>query len=833
MASKFIAFRAVFLIKNHYVCFINLNYFFMAHLTRSFLFLLLFGINFNVFAQKTSSKSLVSVFATSESIVGRPQYLSSPYNTAGDKLYMVGHQDGTFPDLGWHVRGEMGGIWHHPIKLVDGFEASITIDNTTVKLEKADVFENYPFGNKHIYNTFSDKISVERLQFVPDGKGAVYVEFAIKNKTNGTVKTGLDLKVISNLMPVWLGERTGMIDSKDKATFDAKNNFWVAKDSQNAWFAVYGSTIAGKPANIAESKPNKPNVSITQTSYAFEIAPNAVFSLPLIIAGSSKSEAEAIQAFKEVSKNAFALLSKKKDRLLKINEKSKISLSDKEMETGFRWIKYNNDWLIIDVAGIGRGIAAGTPDYPWWFGGDMAYSLKGLIATGQKDLVYSSIDLIYKISEKNNGNGRVVHEVSTNGAVFNLGNVNETPQFASLIWDVFCWTGDRKFLDKYFPAIEKGLEWLIKENDKDGNLLPDGFGMMEIHGMNSEMIDVAAYSQKAFADAAQMAKIMGKDLLAKEYQSKAETLKAKINKDFWVAEFGSYADFIGTKTQALHLIEDAIIRADSLKKPWAVTELKETKAKIETYNDNVKKGFVMHHNWVVNTPLEMGIADKEKAIIALETAKKFTNPFGMFVTGIDRDETADSNDGSYAAVADKKIFSYTGTVMTLPTGVQAVSENNYGRPNEAYSLLRKMLKTFSYALPGSIYEVSPDYGMMTQAWNMYAFGEPLIKQLFGIKPLTYRQEINISPLLPSALADGKIENVEIGNNQISLSFKQNKANDTFEIKQKVAAWKIIVSQPKGKYTKWLLNNKPVKPEIIGEIEQISFSGNSVNLVLEK
>jgi hypothetical protein len=60
-------------------------------------------------------------------------------------------------------------------------------------------------------------------------------------------------------------------------------------------------------------------------------------------------------------------------------------------------------------------------------------------------------------------------------------------------------------LKKYFPSIEKGLDWLLKENDKDGNLLPDGFGMMEIHSMDSEMIDVAVYSQKAFADAAKMA----------------------------------------------------------------------------------------------------------------------------------------------------------------------------------------------------------------------------------------------------------------------------------------------------------------------------------------
>lgn len=37
---------------------------------------------------------------------------------------------------------------------------------------------------------------------------------------------------------------------------------------------------------------------------------------------------------------------------------------------------------------------------------------------------------------------------------------------------------------------------------------------------------------------------------------------------------------------------------------------------------------------------------------------------------------------------------------------------------------------------------------MTQAWNIYAFGEPIIEHFFGIQPRTYEKEITISPLLP-------------------------------------------------------------------------------------
>lgn len=792
-------------------------------------YVMFYFLYFETIAQKENVKQISSLFEFSERIVGKSEYLASPYATAGDRLYMVGNQDGTFPDLGWHVQGEMGGIWCHPIKLLDGFEMEITVNNKKYVLNKADSFENYSFGNKIIYSTLSQDFTIERFQFVPDGKKAVYVEYLIKNKSKNNLKFSCELKVVSDLLPVWLGERTGMINGKDHATFQLNN--WVIKDELNSWFSMYGSSCIGKKISIDENVSLNALVSISRTQYFLNIPSNASSSLPLIFAGSDKTELEAKYTLEEVKQNAFFLAQKKKNRLDSLNEKSKVTLSDKELERGFRWIKYNTDWLIRDVDGQGRGLCAGLPDYPWWFGVDSEYTLKALIATGRKDLVYSTIDLIHSVSQKTNGNGRIVHEVSTNRAVFNEGNVNETPQFASLIWEVFCWTGDLFFLEKYFPTIEKGLEWLLKENDKDQNLLPDGFGMMEIHGMNSEMIDVAAYTQKAFSDASKMALLLEKKALAEDYKNKADLIKEKINTDFWVEEANSYADFIGSNKQALYLVKDAIIRADTLNKPWAKADLQILKNQIEAAPDNTKRGFVMHHNWVVNTPMEMGIADKEKALKALETAKKFTNPFGMFVTGIDRDETAGTDEGSF--VTNRKTFTYTGAVMTLPTGVQAVAENNYCRPNEAFSLLKKMLKSFSFALPGSIYEVSPDFGMFSQAWNMYAFGEPIIKQFFGIKPLAYLKIINISPLLPRQLSDGKIEKVLIGNNEITLSFNQKLGSDCFAIKQKLANWKIVFSQTKGNYSKWILNGKQVQPKVISDLEIIEFYGKNSDLVLIK
>ena len=54
---------------------------------------------------------------------GRTQ--RQPYVTAGDRTYLIGTQDGNFPDMGQHVPGEMGGLWLPPIKLIDAFQARI------------------------------------------------------------------------------------------------------------------------------------------------------------------------------------------------------------------------------------------------------------------------------------------------------------------------------------------------------------------------------------------------------------------------------------------------------------------------------------------------------------------------------------------------------------------------------------------------------------------------------------------------------------------------------------------------------------------------------------
>src|SRR3954468_22614506 len=81
-------------------------------------------------------------------VSNRGQHKSEPYVTAGDRTYLIGTQDGNFPDMGDHVPGEMGGLWVHPIKLIDGFWATVRDSATgqVAALSKSTEFVNYPYG---------------------------------------------------------------------------------------------------------------------------------------------------------------------------------------------------------------------------------------------------------------------------------------------------------------------------------------------------------------------------------------------------------------------------------------------------------------------------------------------------------------------------------------------------------------------------------------------------------------------------------------------------------------------------------------------------------------
>src|SRR3954451_8261226 len=107
-------------------------------------FVLVLGSRDVVWSQQDSGSSAM------DGISNKGKNQTEPYSAAGDRSYLIGTQDGNFPGLGGHVPGEMGGLWIHPIKLIDGFWTTVSEEGTDQKaqLQSAGEFINYPYGNR-------------------------------------------------------------------------------------------------------------------------------------------------------------------------------------------------------------------------------------------------------------------------------------------------------------------------------------------------------------------------------------------------------------------------------------------------------------------------------------------------------------------------------------------------------------------------------------------------------------------------------------------------------------------------------------------------------------
>ncbi len=109
-----------------------------------------------------------------------------------------------------------------------------------------------------------------------------------------------------------------------------------------------------------------------------------------------------------------------------------------------------------------------------------------------------------------------------------------------------------------YPAMKLGIHWLTTDMDQNHDLFPEGYGIMEVYGLNAELIDVAVYTQEALKATARVARMMGEPDSAARYERSASQLAARINERFWVEAESSYADFYGTRAQAMRAAEGAI-----------------------------------------------------------------------------------------------------------------------------------------------------------------------------------------------------------------------------------------------------------------------------------
>ncbi|GGH67434.1 hypothetical protein GCM10008014_48880 [Paenibacillus silvae] len=706
------------------------------------------------------------------------------YYNAGEYVKICGTQDGYFPDFGHHMANEMGGVWLHPIKLLDGFWLKVTdLDSDIAVWARADGYTSESWGGSRFdydHGLSHIPVSIERSQFAPDDEKGMVAEYEISAYGKGTTRLKLELLSRTDLRPVWYSDEIGIIAGTGETAEEISSRKVIVKDNAHDWYVMIGSDLTGTDIRVGPEiyGPELTAGKGTGVSFVTEcsLQEKEVFRFRLFVAGSESSRETCEQTYAVIERDYISMKEQKQQFYHKLDERAVLTIEgEDELNEQFAWVKRNTQWLVQQVDGIGRGLTAGGPTYPWWFGCDSTYALQGVLATGDHQLVKDTLNLLLEKSREANGNGRFVHEVTTMGAVSNPGNTQETAHYIAFVWEMFLWTGDETLLREHYDYCVQGIKWLLEEMDQDGDLFPSGYGIIEIAGLNMELIDSAVYTAKALQALEQMSLYLGETERHETYQQLAEQAVRAVNAVYWSEQNSLYTDAVAPVSDILPKVDYMV----SLAEKQGITGYREYVDGLlaDAGESQQDRGWLLNKNWVIVTPMEAGIADQEKAERALETmrSRDFIGDYGTYLAAI-----------------------YQQGTMTISTGAHAVAEAAYGHPDHALDLLRRMGKSFSRVLPGSFSEMSPDYGCVVQAWTIYTLAVPVVRYFFGIQPEAQHRRVTLAPDMPQAWKHKScsLEHVAVGDAQFDIYFETRESKRYVSISN-TSGWTVVLDW-KGK-----------------------------------
>jgi glycogen debranching enzyme len=680
--------------------------------------------------------------------------LDDPVATCGSRLYAICSQHGLFSDPpDGHVPGEMWGVWAHPIKLLDGFWFGVSDARSAEPtwLTHAERCGVHPTHVEFEYRL--GPLRVTRRDFVPDATEGMIVALTVR--ADRPFEGFFHALFRSDLRPAWLGEQAGLRDGRDRAAIDPARGCCVFTDEENPWLCAVGADIApltiavDEPWAVAATQGRGATVRFTHALCLDEHA--AEWTIRFAIVGSASALADAAGAPARLLEQHPALFAAKQAQCQAILEVSQIVTPDEQLNQAIAWSKLINQMFVRDVPAIGCGLGAGLPEYPWWFSIDVGYAALPMLQCGQFELVRDALRLLRAQSERHNAAepGRVIHELTTTGVVFNKGNMVEVPIFTRAVHQYWLWSGDDAFLAEMYPFCKAGLlDYALGQHDPDGDLCPSGRSVVETVEMHAgfETIDVAAYMSDALGRLADMSRALGDAALADALAEKSAALGQGIRQGWWMEDEGLFADVrasVGEVQRVLSDLDRHIAEQDwlTLDQQRAVETARRLFAPglLREAQRDVDLPWLLRH-WVVLCPLETGIATPEQAKRSLDRLQsaEFSNAWGMYLHPERQD------------------------VMSINTGLLALSAARYGLVDDALSIIAKLVRAFGYRTPGAVSEALPDAWCFLQLWSNVGLVAPVVECFLGIQPRAAERTLVVRPRLPSAWAWAEVKRLRVG-----------------------------------------------------------------------
>jgi hypothetical protein len=709
----------------------------------------------------------------------------------GTRLYCVSTLAGLFPDLGWHQPGEMGGIWAPPIKLLDGFwlglrgaEGAADGADEVIWLAEPESWRMAEDGVTRGYHLPALGVQVTRREWIVPGESVLVVEVTIATDSSPDLpqapQTALACGLVarSDLHGAWLSEeRLGWTDGEDRAAYREDLGAVDFVDMMHPeWSVCVGATA--RPATYilgdAVWGPERTGGRGTGAAlwYRCELGQGQPATLRFLIAGSFQPEEPATAIFaryvlpereaegarREADTVDPAAVGHRQTPLRRAHEtaiarfrapfeRCVLRSPDAHLDEVFAWTQATADWLHVEVPGLSSGLMAGLPDFAWWFGCDTAYGVPPMLPAGQGHAAAAALRTLAEVSRRHNGDGAVVHEVVTNGAVYASGNLVEVPLFARALYHTYRWTGDRALLADLFPFCVQGvLEYALGARLEGEECVPQGRSIVETPEMHGglQTLDVGAYLVEALDLLAALARDLEQPELAATLQRRAARMRRHLRADWWLAAEGLFGDVRASRPELralLNRLEARQPRDDSV-----AASIERLRCALADGTDEGDGLLAERRPWLLRHHVQALAADA-----GLPEAQQAAALLGR----LERDEWTETYGLVLNAATDRH-------VMSLPTGALAVGEARYGRADAALATIQRLAACFGADSPGTLSEYSPRGGCFLQLWSNYGLIWPVVHYFFGLRPDVAARRLVCAPQLPSNWPWAELRAVTLG-----------------------------------------------------------------------
>ncbi|MBI3406175.1 MAG: hypothetical protein HY046_12050 [Acidobacteria bacterium] len=464
------------------------------------------------------------------------------FDVTGRRSAVFGKQTGQFE------------AWVYPIKVLHGFRLEFKQDGMPEPVRGENYLEQIvarPESTTFVYS--HPLFTVREIIWTPLYEPAIVIFFEVDSPKPLTITA----KFVPDFKPMW------------PASLGGQYSYWINEEKA---FGLTDATskptaVIGSPQVGAYTEHMDHALVGGEMLLSVRVsAEDARQTFPAIAISMDMESAEKARAiYRDVLTRARELFEARvkyhRDFLARTLQ---IETPDAELNRAFVWAKVAIDagWVCTPTkATQGCGIVAGygpsgdseRPGFAWWFGGDAMMASWAMLDYGDTE---GALQVLRFVKHLQRADGKIAHEVTQSVDLvdwfgkygFAYYHADTTPMYIYSVGQYWRRTGDKKFLEEFWPSVKKAYEYCLSTVDPADGLMDNtkaGLAAVEVGPLRGKVVkDI--YLEGFWLAAIETIESLGRSSAINEYQDQSFALSqetAKSIQNHWWDKVGRRLGF--------------------------------------------------------------------------------------------------------------------------------------------------------------------------------------------------------------------------------------------------------------------------------------------------